>query len=645
MTKIARFQFPDGKIGKFEVPDDYTPEQAQSEIESNVYGNPTEQPKQPSNGNRLTGLGGRAAIEGVAGVPGGIYNLASTISNLPSLVQGKEIPATNEWGVPSSINTQQYGTKLADYFGLPQPTETEQEPMEYARLASGLLAGGLGVKALGGAIPAGIRMISGANAPVINTIGGLGGKAGGEIAGGMVDDSSPTAKTIAQVGGGLLGGGVISGVSSMVKPTSNAALRTVQSSFGALEPLAGRLLNRQAGGEADTVTRLLETGGVQGVKPIAGFQPKTSDIAGNAGISSLARFVENSNMAGTDLGARQFQNTKAIKESLGKAVGTETEKADTQAFLDKLNQGYTKEMRARNVPVDVSNVHNIFESAITKHNGNPSITNGLEVLQKQLDAALAKDPDAGFNTILNFKQNIDAQLRANPMADPVAGAVQKSATALKGLKRELTDALTKAEPDYKEIAQQQAIGIKHQGEQRSLEELLGKATNSIPLVTNASGIQEELLPLSASMMSKQVNNPKLMKKLSPYQQEQYKNATQAALSGGRGSMGMARASNTMQNAKMEQLISDDVIRAFSGSDVKNQPGVLSNILRPATKGLSNVTGRTGEIADILAKAELDPKYAAMLMRKYKLSSDFDIKSAAGRNALYGALTQYQNQQR
>jgi len=138
---------------------------------------------------RYTGLGGRAVVEGIAGVPAGVYNFASTVSNLPNLVQGKEIPATNEWGVPRSIDTQQYGTKLADYLGLTQPTESEQKPMEYARLAAGTLTGGGLIKPLGKAIPAGIRAITGANAPIVNTVGALGGKAGGEIAGGMVDDS------------------------------------------------------------------------------------------------------------------------------------------------------------------------------------------------------------------------------------------------------------------------------------------------------------------------------------------------------------------------------------------------------------------------------------------------------------------------
>lgn len=38
--KIARVQFPDGRIGRFEVPDDYTPEQAQVEIEAHIYSAP-----------------------------------------------------------------------------------------------------------------------------------------------------------------------------------------------------------------------------------------------------------------------------------------------------------------------------------------------------------------------------------------------------------------------------------------------------------------------------------------------------------------------------------------------------------------------------------------------------------------------------
>ncbi len=646
MTKIARFQFSDGKIGKFEVPDDYTPEQAQSEIEANVYGKPQEQIQQPSNENRLYGLGSRAAIEGIAGIPAGVYNLASTISHLPDIVKGKQIPETNEWGVPSNINTQQYGTKLADYFGLPQPTESEQRPMEYARLGAGALTGGLGAKVLGSAIPAGIKAMAGANAPIINTVGALGGKAGSEYAGQVFDKSSPTAKILAQVGGGLLGGGLSSMGTQMVAPVGRAGARVGSLVVDNLEGVAGRALNRQAGSEAETVQRLLEQGQIPTLRQLEGFKPRSSDIAGNAGISALARQVENSNVAGTDLGIRRFENTKAIKESLNKAVGDETDVENTQKFLNKLNKEYTAEMRGRNLPVDVAPIHDVIQKELAAHNGNPSITSGIEIVQKHLNEALAKDPDAGFNTILNFKQNIDAKLRADPMIDPEAGAIQKSATALKGLKSELTKKLVEVEPDYRDIAQQQAIGIKHQNEQKTLSDLLKKATNSIPIVSNASGVQEELLPLSAAMISRQINDTKLMKKLSPWQQEQYKNAAQATLAGTRARQGMAVGSNTAQNLSLDKLLMSDVANALSRADKTGKSsGLFAGPLKILDKPLAMLTDRTDELSAILAKAELDPVYAAKLMKKHKLSGPVDMSTPAGRAALYGALQQYQNSNR
>ena len=231
------------------------------------------------------------------------------------------------------------------------------------------------------------------------------------------------------------------------------------------------------------------------------------------------------------------------------------------------------------------------------------------------------------------------------MADPTAGAVQKSATALKDLKRELTDALTKAEPDYRDIAQMQAIGIKHQGEQKTLSDLLKKATNSIPMVSNASGVQEELLPLSAATMSKHINDADIIRKLSPYQQEKYKNATQATLAGTRARQGMAVGSNTAQNISLDKLLMEDIARAASGTDKGGKAGILSGPLKILDKPLSMLTDRTDELSAILAQAELDPAYAAMLMKKYKLSGPIDMSTPAGRAALYGALTQYQNSNR
>ena len=596
----------------------------------------TAEPSMLDQAGRYAGLGSRAAIEGVAGIPGGVYNFASTVSNLPSLIQKKEIPATNEWGIPSSIDTQQYGTKLADYLKLTQPTEAEQKLMEYARVASSLLAGGGTIRALGGAIPAGIRAISGANAPVVNVVGGLGGKAGGEIAGGMVDESSPTLKTLATIAGGIVGGGGSSSLASMVKPTSRAVLRTGQNVAGQLEPLAGSLLNRQAGEEADTVAGLLEGGGIPGVNTITDFKPKTSDIAGNAGISSLARFVENDPYASTVLSERLFNNAKSLKDYINKTIGSNASRAKKENYLYEVVDTVSKPMRDRNLPTNIDNVVISIDNALLKHKGNPSIEGALQSIKEKIPQG-----DVGFNEVYNFKQYIDDALRGK-YDDPASMQIAKSGTALNKVKQELADSLGTVEPDFKQFLKTQAVGIRQINQSKQAEKMINQATNKTPIVSNRSGVQEEVFPLSAANLRTQTLNKKGMENLSLNQQAIMENAQRAATAGTRGSMGMARGSNTMQNLKMNELISDDVTRALLGSDIKNQPGILSNILRPVTKGLSNVTGRTGEIADILARAELDPAYAAMLMRKYKLSGPIDMKSAAGRNALYGALTQYQN---
>lgn len=68
--KIARVQFPDGKIGKFEVPDDYTEEQAQKEIEAHVYA--SQKPPEPTwlekTGSNIGNIYGGVA-RGALGLP------------------------------------------------------------------------------------------------------------------------------------------------------------------------------------------------------------------------------------------------------------------------------------------------------------------------------------------------------------------------------------------------------------------------------------------------------------------------------------------------------------------------------------------------------------------------------------------------
>ena len=589
----------------------------------------------------MFGLGGRAMLEGVAGVPAGIYNAVSALGNIGMPENRPVTPLTP----PESINTQQYGTKLADYLGLPQPTNEQAIPMEVARTISGF-AVPLGMLSKIKSIPSMAATMIGSNAPKATA-----------ITAGLSKYATEKAKEKGlpeweQSLFGMLTGLGAGSVLGMAAPTSRAVLRTGQSSFGTLEPLAGRLLNRQAGAEAGTVANLLEKGEIPGVKPFGtgqynaqgeyigqsplAFQPKTSDIAGNAGISALARFVENDPNSSTILSERLFNNSKSLKDYVNRTIGSDASITKKQDYLYDVVNTVSKPMRDRNLPTNIDNVKNSIDNALLKNKGNPAIEGALQSIKEKIPQG-----DVGFNEVYNFKQYIDDALRGK-YDDPASMQIAKSGTALNNVKTELAKSLTNTESEFGKFLKTQAIGVRQLNQSKQAEKMINQATNKTPIISNRTGIQEEVFPLSAANLRTQILNEKAMSKLSPNQQAIFENAQRAATAGTRGSMGIARASNTMQNLKMNELISDDVTRALLGSDVKDQPGILSNILRPVTRGLSNVTGRTGEIADILAKAELDPAYAAMLMRKYKLSPTTDMKSAAGRNALYGALTQYQN---
>lgn len=84
---VARYQLPDGRIGRFEVPDGTTPEQAQAMIEAQLATVPQAQPTQPTEppkqkwrdvlktGVRELGRGGRNVAQGALALPAAVGDL------------------------------------------------------------------------------------------------------------------------------------------------------------------------------------------------------------------------------------------------------------------------------------------------------------------------------------------------------------------------------------------------------------------------------------------------------------------------------------------------------------------------------------------------------------------------------------------
>ena len=211
---IAKFEMPDGRIAKFEVPEGTTAEQAQQLISEQIGEISTpqtqqEQPTQPEKSGlrRFGELAGRAALEGLADIPGSIYTTGATLAHLPQIAQGQEMPES------AKLNTKQYGEQYANQLGLEKPAPEEQIPMHMAENAISFGAGGglgkLGAKVL----PKVVASIAGAHAPITTAIGAGVSTGAGDVARELTkDDENALIREGVPLAAGILGGSAVSGI-------------------------------------------------------------------------------------------------------------------------------------------------------------------------------------------------------------------------------------------------------------------------------------------------------------------------------------------------------------------------------------------------------------------------------------------------
>ena len=150
MAKIAKFQLEDGRVGRFEVPDDATQEEVEAYAEEQqqkadaFMASIEEQqpPPEPGFGERLgrsVGLAGRAAVEGAG-------ELAGIVTN-PITYAANQIPGVN------LDTTAELATRGADYAGLPSPENTSERLSSQAMkwvVPAGAVARGANAVAKGG---------------------------------------------------------------------------------------------------------------------------------------------------------------------------------------------------------------------------------------------------------------------------------------------------------------------------------------------------------------------------------------------------------------------------------------------------------------------------------------------------------------
>ena len=643
MAKTIKLKSPDGKTITINAPDDATPEQINEVANNYISSYQTQQtPTAPeyTEGNTLAGdlkhnasLAGRNVIEGIAGIPAGVYN---TISLPLDLLAGQELTKGQ-----TPLNTEQYGTKLADALGLDKANEDEAFKSSVQKnLAGFLLPSALAAKfgKAGSLVQKAGEFMGGAK-PLTTGAVMIGGMTAGEgMKQSLADDKelNDNQKMALEIGANILGSAGTSGVFGMAKGVGRTAPRLASAITGDVESVAGRLINRSAADEAAYIQSILESGNVPTIaKPIIGYAPRSSEIAGNAGISGLVRHAENDIMNSTALANRNFENQKTIKDFLQrKTAGTPETRQIYEDAIRADAAANSQAFKTRDLPVDLTTVRAELETAIAANKGNPSITAGLE----KILADMPKN-NTGFREAYNYKQYIDEMLRGNAFDDPVKRSIQQSAIALGNTKKALSKTLTAVEPEFAPFLQRQAEGIARLERQNLADELITRLSKNTSMVSNQNGMQETLNALSAPQLSALLKNKKVTSKLSDAQLDAFKRAQQHAELQNRASAGMARGSNTAQNFKTNELVMDDIIRGLVGD--KGDTGILSGAIRglgkaagniPLLRSLSPIGSRQAEISAIMAKAELDPKYMAELMKKYQLKDapiDLTARGALG----------------
>ncbi len=586
-------------------------------------------------------VGARGAIEGAAAIPGQLYNASQMLPQMLAEKIGYAPLAGTGLELPKTIDTEKAGTKLADILGLDKATDNDNIVYPVGKGIGGFVVPVTGAAKFGTPALKALAVKMGGNAPVAAIAGITSGKTLAEMA--REYGAGEKTQMAADIAGNLatgLGSGVMSAVARTGTRAAKAAAGT------GLEAVAGRTLNRVAGEESPQIIEALASGKVPTIEnAIKGYKPTTSQIAGNPGISSIMRQNQLDVDSLSQLGARQFSNENSLIKNLGKISGKSEkiaplESGETQSLYVKgknIVDAIAEPMRQRNLPVDMSRVHSAIDSAIARHESNPAIISGLEAIKSEMPQS-----GAGFNSIYNFKQYIDQTLRGKSFADPKLASIERAGSALNDVKKELSSALEEAEPGFKDYVKAQAINLKNIASREAGAKAKEAAQGSQRMISNTAG-QEEIVPVTANKLESLLKNKELSKTLTSAQKRVIENTARHARLKGREMLGMGAGSNTAQNLSIKNAIQNDLIAAGLGES-RNIAGKASEKILNLGSSIANpVIGKLAEqnraaLSKIFLKAELDPKYAAELMKTYGLGH-LNFNDPAGRAALRALITQ------
>lgn len=466
-------------------------------------------------------------------------------------------------------------------------------------------------------------------AALIPGAGSLAGAAGIGAGTGLLQPSTSTGETaLNTLTGGLMGPAALlagRGVGALYQG-AKAALAPLFK--GGAEDIAGRTLQSFAGGPKAAQAASQELQGAPTTLP--GVQPSMGELTSNGGLAQLQRTLQNNPETTALMTARDQANRGAMTGAIDQMAGTPAQRATNVGLRSDFSRPFYEQAAEAKVPIDDS---------LQKILGRPSMQkawdrasqlageNGEELQTPQMMAAMGKPFQvAGAPPLLSGKAVQYLRMGLSDLADtgPAQGMGSHEANAVRSTLSDLNGWIGKNVPALKQADQMYAWGSRPinqadiAGQLRDkLVPALGDFAPHVPPRLNANSFASAVRngdSIAADVSGR--GGATLEGALNPQQMTTVRQiGEQLARRANAADLGRAAGSNTAQN-----LAGQNVLRQFLGP-----LGLPDSTIGRATQ---NFLGRTvmrpyGAVAkaaepDVLqhlARASLDPNYAAQLLQR------------------------------
>ena len=599
---IARYQLPDGRIARFEVPEGTTPQQAQEMIKGFDFNAPAAQPAKPDTNamvadarrqfgvesrqespevKRQYGLTSRHVAEGVTELP---VMAGDAVNSLVNMVIRKinESTGTNFQELPSASASRD---ALLDKAGLPEPGNSQER-----------IVGDMS-RAVAGTAPfvkAG-QMIKGAE--VLATKPGLQAAAAASASGASgytrEEGGTPVEQVLAGLGAGIAAPSVIEGA----KQAGATVLRGVQGvtqsfSRDGQEKIVGGALRRIASDKSKAMMNLENADEI-----LPGATKTTGEASKDFGLMATERALRSKYPAKfADAASRRNSARQQFLDSIAKS------KEELDAAI-KTREAATTPLReqafANSREVDVSPIVEKVNSVIAGPTGaKESVKSAMKWVMDRVEG------ETNPQRLYGIRQDIN-DLLAGKYGGDKAG-LKLASKELMAVRDIIDDQIDAGAPGFKQYLSAYKELSRPVNQMETAQGIKESAGLAAPDITTNQNV------LSQAKFKRAVADLK-SDKLNPFTKQQMEIMEKVAAdldSGASVTNSLIRpsGSDTFQNLSTAHVLGNMLGRETVPDNVLTR--ALGKPAGWITRKLS-----ADEVDELLADAMLDPKMAAMLMRK------------------------------